>query len=128
MVIKDLKGMYILRVDEINKIVYECIKGHFEKVDYLRYQKDYKENIMPIMGIHPWVKCIDLKKYEVSDITEEICKHIDWANENGLALLIAIVDNSIVKLQLKRKNCPRLLIVKSQEEAENHLKSMGFFS
>lgn len=128
MVIKDSKGMYILRVDEINKIVYEYIKGHFEKDDYLRYQKDYKENIMPIMGIHPWVKCIDLKKYEVSDITEEICKHIDWANENGLALLIAIVDNSIVKLQLKRKNCPSLLIVKSQEEAENHLKSMGFLS
>lgn len=126
MVIKDAKGMYILKIDEKNRIVYEYVTGYFEKDDYSRYHNDYKENILPIIGKHPWVKCANLKKYKVSDITEEMCEHHTWERKNGLQLMIAVSDNTIVKLQLKRKNHANLLIVKSQEEAEKHLKSLGY--
>lgn len=128
MVIKDAKGMYIIQVDKINRIVYEYIEGHFEKYDYLRYHNDYMENILPIIGKHPWAKCVDLKRYKISDITEEMCMHNNWENENGLAVLIAIVDNSIVKLQFKKKSNPSILIVQSLEEAKKHLKFMGFLT
>lgn len=102
MVVQDPYKKYIMRVDVSKNIVYETCIGSWDNQVCARYHENYIKNILPFFYGLNWVKCCDLRGYHISDITDELKKHMSWAIKNGMLLGIFITNSSLVKIQIKK--------------------------
>lgn len=129
-VIKDIKGMYELKVDSTRNIVYEEFKGKVLRgEDLMRMHQDYVNKVKPKLRPGAWAKLSDLRNYKTSMIVNEANEHLKWCLENGMKLGAVVVENMIAKMQMERigKNsgiAPTIFIDK--KEADNWLKTQGF--
>lgn len=127
--IKDVKGMYTIKIDKRRRIVYEKPLGFWHKEDYARYHKEYVTKIIPLLGNQkPWALCTDLRNYKISNIVEDINEHAKWKVKNNLAKAVMIVNSIVVEMQLKIStgNVANSISFSSKEEAEEFLELHGF--
>ena len=129
MEVKDLKGMYTIKVDTSRRVVTELIDGFFEKEDFARYHNDYVSKVLPVIGSSkPWATVSDLRNYKTSNIAEDIENHVKTKVENNLQKAAIVVGNVINKMQMKRVGGSAMepMPFETMEEADTWLKSQGF--
>lgn len=125
MVVQDSCKKYIIRVDSSKNIIYETCIGSWDKDACIRYHDNYVNDILPFFYGLSWIICCDLRSYILSDITDELKEHVNWAVKNGMLLGIFITNSSIVKIQLKKvfnKNS-NMKIFETFEAAEDFINN-----
>jgi hypothetical protein len=100
MLITDSHGKYELKIDIERAIVYEKNVGLWTDEDISRFHNEYLNKILPMLGGREWLKCTDLREYELSDITEGIISHIALCVEKRLFGGIIIVESEPIKMQM----------------------------
>ena len=134
MKIKDTKDKYILEIDIERKIVYEIPSGYWRGEDINRLHLDYVKKVVPLFNDKVWAKCVDLRTYKMSMITEEIKEHVIWAVNNGFKKGVMIVDEkdtykSVIDLQMRQATDDSIVLpipFTSKEDAFSWLKTQGF--
>lgn len=129
MLIRDLKGMYELKVDTARRLVYEKNVGFWTAEDFKRYREDYVNKIVPALKGKKWAKMCDLTEYKVSTIVDEINSLNEYCEKNGFCCAALIVENALVKMQMNRSvkgNGVNPMAFTDVNEADAWLKGQGY--
>ncbi len=127
MEVKGPRDLYTIKFDGTRKIAYEVPVGLWTKEDYQTYHNDYVSKVGPLTN-GKWAKCVDLRKYKPSDITDEINKHSQWMANTGCNTVAFIVESAITKMQMNRAGAGgfQQQAFTEETEADAWLKSKGF--
>lgn len=130
MIIKDIHGLYEIKVDTERGIVFQThFKGIFKTEVLLRMDKDYKTQVIPLLKGRKWAKFCDLRNYTLGNIAEEMNSHNKFCIENGMSCAALIVESAIVKMQMNRAGKEVALAPMAFTdfaEADQWLKEQGY--
>ncbi|EQB88332.1 hypothetical protein J2Z44_003369 [Clostridium punense] len=129
MLIKDVKGMYEIKVDTTRCISYEKNTGFWTAEDFKRFHNDYVNKVVPSFKGKKWAKCADLTEYKVSTIVDEVNELNTYCEKNGFVAAALIVSSAVVKMQMNRAvkgNGVNPVAFTDLAEADAWLKGQGF--
>lgn len=128
MIIKDVKGMYEIKVDTRRCIAFTKCSGFWKKDDVDRFQKDHETKVIPAFKGKKWAKCVDLKEFRISQDAEAINNHNKYCEKQGLKTAALILDKAIVKMQMNNTSKGTGLdpkIFDNEIDASKWLSSIG---